>query len=317
MKCTKCDEKAIIKIPYANIALCKIHFSEWLEHRFERIIKKYHMLDGIERVGVAVSGGKDSTTLLHLMHKLSKIYGFELVGINIDLGIDMGKAYSTKSSEFAVKNFEMLGVKYKVIRIKDEYGFTIDEAKKKIKRPVCSTCGLVKRYTLNDIAEREGLDAIATGHNLNDMAQFVLSGYFSGDVLDLSRLKPVSQPEKGYKVKKIKPLFLIYEKEILTYAIINRIPFLYDSCPHTFRVGGATQDKIRRKLEELEDEIPGFMMMLVQNFVDKIQGPLEKEYVKEEDISRCKICGRPTSKGREICSFCATRISMGVLNEAR
>lgn len=317
MKCAKCDEKAIIKIPYANIALCKTHFSEWLERRFERIVKKYHMLDGVKRVGVAVSGGKDSTTLLHLMYKLSKIYDFELVGIHIDLGIDMGKAYSAKSSEFAVKNFEMLGVKYKVVRIKDEYGFTIDEAKKKIRRPVCSTCGLVKRYTLNDIAEREGLDAIATGHNLNDMAQFILSGYFSGDVLDLARLKPVSQPERGYKVKKIKPLFLIYEKEILTYAIVNKIPFLYDSCPHTFRVGGATQDKIRRKLEELEDEIPGFMMMLVQNFVDKIQGPLEKEYVKEEDISRCKICGRPTSKGREICSFCATRIAMGVLNEAR
>ena len=317
MKCAKCDEKAIIKIPYANIALCKTHFTEWLEERFERIVKKYKMLEGVEKVGVAVSGGKDSTTLLHLMYKLSKKYGFEVVGINIDLGIDMGKAYSSKSTEFAVKNFEMLGVKYRVVRIKERYGFTIDETVDKVRRPVCSTCGLVKRYTLNEIAEEEGLDAIATGHNLNDMAQFILSGYYSGDVLDLARLKPVSPPEKGYKVKKIKPLFLIYEKEILTYAIVNKIPFIYDSCPHTFRVGGVTQDKIRRKLEEMEDEIPGFMLRLVQNFVDKIQKPLENEYAKPEDVGRCKICGRPTAKGRDICSFCALRISMGVLNEAR
>lgn len=310
VKCSKCDNKAIIKIPYANLALCKEHFNEYLEKRFERVVEKYKMLEGSERVGVAVSGGKDSTTLLHLMYKLSKKMGFEVFGINIDLGIDMGKKYSSKSTEFAVKNFEMLGIKYHVVRIKEKYGFTIDEAKIKVRRPVCSTCGLVKRYTLNEIAEEEGLDTIATGHNLNDMAQFVMSGYFSGDVMDLARLKPVSPPEKGYKVKKIKPLFLTYEKEILTYAIINNIPFIYDSCPHTFRVGGATQDRIRRKLEELEDETPGFMLMLVQNFTDKIQPALEKEYVKEEEIGRCKICGRPTTKDRDICSFCSIRLKM-------
>jgi len=310
VKCGKCDDEAVIKIPYANISLCARHFTEWLENRFERVVEKYKMFDGSDRIGVAVSGGKDSTTLLHLMNKLAQKRGFEIVGIHIHLGIDMGKGYSDKSLEFALKNFQMLGVKYKLINVKEKYGFTIDEAKFKIRRPICSTCGLVKRYSMEEIAEEEGLDTVVTGHNLNDMAQFVLSGYFSGDVNNLSRLKPVLPPTRGYKVKKVKPLFLIYEKEILTYAILNNIPFIYDSCPHTFRVGGATQDKIRRKLEEMEDEIPGFMLLLVQNFTDKIQEPLEVIYSKVEEVSKCKICGRPTTKDREICSFCATKMKL-------
>jgi len=310
MKCKKCDNKAIIKIPYANISLCKDHFIEWFENRFERVVEKYKMFEGSRKVAVAVSGGKDSTSLLHLMKKYADKYGLELVGINIDLGIDMGKSYSSKSTEFAVKNFEMLGVSYRVVKINERYGFTIDEARVKVRRPVCSTCGLVKRYTLTQVAEEEGADTIVTGHNLNDMAQFIMSGYFSGDVNDLSRLDIISLPEKGYKVKKVKPLFLIYEKEILTYAIVKGIPFLYDSCPHTSRVGGVTQDTIRRKLEELEESIPGYMLMLVENFVNKIQPALKDKYIKEEEIGHCKICGRPTNKGRDICSFCAVRLKI-------
>ena len=310
MKCSKCDNKAIIKIPYANLLLCKDHFIEWLENRFERIVEKYKMFEGSRKVAVAVSGGKDSTTLLHLMKKYADKHGLEVVGIHIDLGIDMGKVYSNKSKEFAVKNFEMLGVDYRVVSIKDRYGFTIDEAKFKVNRPVCSTCGLVKRYTLTEIAEEERADTIATGHNLNDMAQFIMSGYYSGDISNLSRLDIITPPQHGYKIKKVKPLFLIYEKEILTYAIVKGIPFIYDSCPHSFRVGGVTQDTIRRKLEELEEVIPGFMLRLVENFINKIQPALKEKYEKEEEISYCKICGRPTIKGRDICSFCAVRLKI-------
>ena len=310
MKCSKCDNKAIIKIPYANIALCKDHFIEWFENRFERIVDKYKMFEGSRKVAVAVSGGKDSTTLLHLMKKYADKHGLEIVGVHIDLGIDMGRAYSNKSKEFAIKNFEMLGVDYRIVSIKDRYGFTIDEAKFKVNRPVCSTCGLVKRYTLNEIAEEVGADTIATGHNLNDMAQFIMSGYYSGDISNLSRLEIITPPKYGYKTKKVKPLFLMYEKEIMTYAIVKGIPFIYESCPHSFRVGGVTQDTIRRKLEEIEEAIPGFMLRLVENFINKIQPALKERYEKEEEVSYCKICGRPTTKGRDICSFCAVRLKI-------
>lgn len=309
MRCTKCDNPAVIKIPYANLYLCKEHFIEWFEKKVEKTIDKYHMLDDTKKLAVAVSGGKDSTTLLHVLTKIAQNRGIEVLGITIDLGIDMGTKYSRNSVDYAVKNYEMLGVKYRIVKLKEEYGFTIDEAKYKIRRPVCSTCGLTKRYILEKVAKEEGADTIATGHNLNDIAQYVITGYYNGDVSSLARLSPISPAEHGF-VKKIKPLFLTTEKETTTYAIVKGIPFLYQSCPHTFRVGGETQDKLRRSIEEIEDKIPGFMMSLVRNFEEKIRPALIK--VEKAEIGKCKICGMPTTANREICSFCAVRIKLGV-----
>ncbi|AWR98283.1 adenine nucleotide alpha hydrolase family protein [Acidianus sulfidivorans JP7] len=309
MKCTKCGNPAIIKLAYANLYLCDKHFVEWFENRVEKTVDKYNMLENTKKLAIAVSGGKDSTTLLHVMTKIAQKRGIDIIGITIDLGIDMGKKYSSNSVEFAVKNYEMLGVKYRVIRIKEEYGFTIDKARFKIRRPVCSTCGLTKRYVLEKVAKEEGADTLATGHNLNDISQYVLTGYYNGDILSLARLSPVSPAENGY-IKKIKPLFLSSEKETMTYAIIKKIPFLYQSCPHTFRVGGETQDKIRRSIEEIEDKVPGFMLSLVQNFESKFR-PLMAD-IPKATLGKCKICGMPTNNNRDICSFCATRLKMTV-----
>lgn len=75
-------------------------------------------------------------------------------------------------------------------------------------------------------------------------------------------------------------------------------------------MGGRTQDAVRRNLEEMEDKIPGYMLNLVENFERKIRPALEEKYLKKEEVSKCKICGMPTSKGRDICSFCAIRIKM-------
>ena len=309
MKCSKCDRDAVIRIPYANLYLCKEHLNEYVEERVERTMRKYGMLKGVKRIAVAVSGGKDSTSLLHILHRLSQRLGFEVIGVTIDLGIDSGRAYSSKSVEIAVKNFEALRVPYRVVSLKREYGFTVEDAKRGLRRPVCSSCGLAKRYVLSQVAEEEKADALATGHNLNDMAQFIMMGYYSGDVENLARLEPVSPP-KFYSHYKIKPLFLTYEKEIMTFALVNGIPFMIESCPLSWRVGGTTQEAIRRKLEELEEQIPGFMLRLVETFVNKVRGPLAEKYVREEEVSKCKVCGRPTVKGRDICSFCAMRLKL-------
>ncbi|BBG24351.1 TIGR00269 family protein [Sulfuracidifex tepidarius] len=309
MNCSKCNGEAVIRIAHANLSLCSVHFIEWLEERVERTVEKYKMLEGTKRLGIAVSGGKDSTTLLHVMKKIADKKGIEILGINVDLGIDQGKLYSSKSTEMALKNFEMLGIKYRIVNLEREYGFSIDEAKRGIHRPVCSTCGLSKRYITNWVALEEGLDTVATGHNVNDNAQFIMMGYLTGDVSNLSRLRSVAPSENGL-IKKIKPLFLTYEKETLTYALLKKIPFILDSCPNTFRVGGRTQDSIRRNLEEMEDKVPGYMLNLVESFERKIRPALEEKYLKKEEVGKCKICGMPTSKDRDICSFCAVRIKM-------
>ncbi len=307
MKCSLCDKKAVREIPYMKLFLCREHFINWFNQRFIKDSKKYKLFENSKKVAVAVSGGKDSTTLLHLLNAASKQLNFEIVGLTIDLGIDNGTGYSRKSVEIAVKNFNMAQVKYKVIDLSKEYNFNIDKAKYSTNRPVCSVCGLSKRYILNAAAEEMDADTLATGHNLDDMAQFIFSGYIYGNLESLARNSLINPPERGYRIKKVKPLFFTPESEILHYAILMGFPFIYDPCPYSSEFGSVAQERIGDMLKNMEAKMPGIMMNLAKTFEQQIRPALHDIYSRNEDVGKCKLCGRPTSKGREICSFCSIK----------
>ena len=82
MKCKKCSERASIKMPQHNMALCHEHFLEWLPQHTQRTIEKFRMFTPDEKVIVAVSGGKDSLALWDVLIRL----GYQADGIYIDLG---------------------------------------------------------------------------------------------------------------------------------------------------------------------------------------------------------------------------------------
>ncbi|MGC8773097.1 MAG: ATP-binding protein [Conexivisphaera sp.] len=299
-RCRICGRPGAIRIPYANAWFCEEHFPEWLERRIRRISEKYGMFEGSRRVAVAVSGGKDSVALLHALKGVGDDAGFEVVGVHLDLGIG---DFSRASAEAARRNAEMLGIEGVIVDLRKRYGFTIPEAVRSIRRPACSTCGLVKRYALVEAAEEVGADTLATGHNLDDMAQFVAMGYQSGDVEGLARLRPVI-PAGRYAVRSVKPLFLVYERETAEYVRMRGLPIASTRCPLKDATSGGV---VREKMLEVEDAMPGFMLRLVQEFADSIQPALADRYLHEEEVGRCRICGRPTSRDREICSFCAIR----------
>jgi len=72
--CSRCKKPAITFIRYNGTHLCKNHFIEYFEKRVKKDIKKQgKTIKGI-KIGVALSGGKDSTVVLHLIHDIfSKI----------------------------------------------------------------------------------------------------------------------------------------------------------------------------------------------------------------------------------------------------
>jgi len=60
MRCRKCGQRAAINMRHHRLALCSIHFPEWLMEQTQRFIEKYNMFTPSDRLLVAVSGGKDS-----------------------------------------------------------------------------------------------------------------------------------------------------------------------------------------------------------------------------------------------------------------
>ncbi len=309
VKCSKCGRRAVIKLRYAKLSLCEKHFIEFIENRFIKLSVRNRFFEGVRKVLVAVSGGKDSVTLLHLMYKAAKYFGFEIHGLTIDLGI--GRDYSKKSVEASVKNFEMLNIPYTVFSLRDNYGFTIDDVamygrEVGIRKPVCSVCGIVKRYIMNKVALEINADAIATGHNLDDMVQYILSSVYSGRVEDIAKLS-LKTPTRDKLIGRIKPLAYFSEKETLMYVVLKKLPFNYDICPHykpkSFHV------KLRKISNELEEAIPGSKITLTRTFLKKIGPALEAKYsFKIGEIRKCRLCGMPTTG--EICSFCKIRLAM-------
>lgn len=275
-------------MPHHRIALCKEHYIEWFERRVERTIREFRMFSKKDRVLVAVSGGKDSLSLWHALHRL----GYQADGLYINLGIG---EYSQLSEEKAKNLAQGIGRTLHVIRLKDlvEDIPTIKEIEK---RPACSVCGNLKRYYMNKSAKELGFSVIATGHNLDDESATLMGNVLSWNLGYLQRQYPVLKEGNGF-VKKVKPLCLITEKESALYALLSGIDFVEEECPYSV---GASSIEYKLLLSQIEERSPGTKLRFYLEFLRKIQPLLKRE--EKLELKPCSICGEPTSA--DVCTVC-------------
>ena len=229
MKCRKCENKASVHMRQHKLALCKEHYLEWVPEQTERFIQKYEMFTPDEKILVAVSGGKDSLSLWHILVKL----GYQADGLYLGLGIDGGINYSHESQrlteEFAARN----NLKLHVVDIEKEYGQPIPVIAQRSHRgdgKPCAVCGLAKRHEMNRVARDLGYDVLATGHNLDDEAAVLFGNTLNWSSEYLLRQGPVLPGAPGL-ARKVKPLCRFYEREMTAYAILSGIEYIYEECP--------------------------------------------------------------------------------------
>ena len=153
MKCSICGRKAVIHRKYEGRALCRQCFCRSIERRFKKAVGKYRMIDSGDKIAVAVSGGKDSATTLYLMNMILKPRrDTELFAISIDEGIKGSRDLALKKARQLCKK---LGIKQYVFSFKKEYGKTMDEMARELKkrkkglREPCTYCGVGRRFLLN------------------------------------------------------------------------------------------------------------------------------------------------------------------------
>ena len=294
-KCSKCNKPSITFIRYNGTHLCKEHFIEYFEKRVKKEIKKQGKTESGSRIGVALSGGKDSTVTLFMLKKIfSKRKDVDLFAISVDEGI---KGYRDKSLKIARENCKELEVEHHIISFKETIGYTLDEIVSKSKDlGECTYCGVFRRFCLNKKARELELNKIATGHNLDDFSQSILMNFVNGDLEKLARLGPHIKVQPGL-IPRILPLRIIPEKEVTLYAIINNIKFYDGICPYSIH---ALRGKFRDILDELEYINPGTRHSIVKSY-DGIKDILIQKFPPAK-LNKCNICGEPTSQ--EICKAC-------------
>ena len=299
MKCRKCGAKASVNLRQHHMALCKDHFLEWVPAQTERFIKKYAMFTRDEKILVAVSGGKDSLSLWDILQRL----GYQADGLYICLGIDEGIQYSAESQRLAESFAAGRGLRLHVVDIQKEYKDAIPVLTLKNRRGKgkdCSICGLVKRHEMNRIARDFGYDVLATGHNLDDEAATLFGNTLNWAGEYLLRQGPVLARKPGL-ARKVKPLCRLYERDMLAYALLRYIEYIYDECPLSV---GAASIQYKELLNRLENQRPGAKLSFYLSFLEARQNGLfiERQAIQAE-LHPCPICGQPTS-AEGLCSFC-------------
>ena len=290
-----CNSKPVMEL-YSGEKLCKSHFTEYFESKVFKTIRQFDLIGKEENLGIALSGGKDSLTTLHILNKLSKQHPkIKINAIAIDEGIH---GYRDKTLEKARDFCNKNGVNLHIFSYKEEFGLALDEMLKILDVKPCSICGVFRRYLSNKKAKELKLSKLATGHNLDDECQSIMMNQMKNSIHASARLGPkVGLVQDDKFVQRIKPLYLCTEKEVTTYAFINGLLDEFNECPN---VPQSFRANVRDMLNNLEQKFPGTKYSTVNSFLQTL--PFLKQQFKADAIKICSKCSEPSSNG--VCNAC-------------
>jgi tRNA 2-thiocytidine biosynthesis protein TtcA len=216
-----------------------------LVRAMSRAIEDFRMIAEGDRILVAVSGGKDSYTMHHLLAGLRARapVSFTLVAVNIDQG------HPGYPGHLLTEYMQARGHDFRMIR-EDTYSIVTEKIPEG--KTYCSLCSRLRRGILYRLATELGCTKIALGHHRDDVVvTLLLNLFFSGQ---LKAMPPKLISDDGAHTV-IRPLVYCAEQDIRAYADQQGFPILpCDLC--------GSQENLQRKvisrmLEDLERDNPG------------------------------------------------------------
>jgi len=256
------------------------------------------MLEPRDHVAIAVSGGKDSITLLSILAKLSSRFPMtRLTAITVDEGIS---GYREEAVELASKYASNLGIQHQTISFEELYGQGLDDflrTKQGKRLTACAYCGVWRRKAINLLAKKVGATKIATAHNLDDIVQTFLLNLLEGDTERFVRFSPVLKDPRGLFMPRIKPLCQIPEREVALYGFTNNLEFQSASCPYMTE---ALRNELRSIVNRLETAHPGIMNSAYRSMI-RLRN-LAEPTLPPQALQLCEACGEPSTLS--LCEAC-------------
>jgi tRNA 2-thiocytidine biosynthesis protein TtcA len=207
------DEPSILD-PRAKIRLNKLQ--KRLRREVGNAILDYGMIQSGDRVMVALSGGKDSFTLLDILIILqcNAPVDFELIAVNLD------QKQPGFPQHVLPEYLESRNIPYHIIE-QDTYAVVkrvVPEGK-----TTCGLCSRLRRGALYHFAKQNGVTRIALGHHRDDIIETFFLNLFYGGKLKAMPPKLLSD-DRSHIV--IRPLAYCREKDISAYAALRDFPII-------------------------------------------------------------------------------------------
>lgn len=232
-----------------------------MEHDIRRLtgraIGDFGLIENHDRILVALSGGKDSWTLLHVLENLRRRapVAFSLVAVTIHPGFP---GFQTRFIEdyLRAQGYEHRVVCAPIHKVMIEK-LTPDETP-------CALCSRLRRGVLYTQARELGCTKIALGHHRDDFIEtLLLNQFYNGKI---KAMAPLLRADDGRNVV-IRPLVYVPEDDIIRFAAEAGFPIICCACPVC---GDQDMKRVRIKnlLAALERERPGVKSSLLAALAD-------------------------------------------------
>ena len=213
--------------------------------KFLKAVNEYGLVQDGDKIAIAISGGKDSLLLYKLFQRLKKDKrrNFEFRAVNLNPGFKKEDLDNFKN------NLLKLDIDCEIF---DTNIWKI--ANEKAKDYPCFLCAKMRRGILYKKVEEYGYNKLALGHHFDDVIETTLINiFYSGSVKTMT---PVVDSTSG-KLKVIRPLIYVEEKDIIQYTKKNGI--LAMNCGCTIEAGktSSKRKEVKDLLKDLEQKHPG------------------------------------------------------------
>jgi tRNA 2-thiocytidine biosynthesis protein TtcA len=187
-----------------------------LLRQMSQLNRRFTLIEPNDKIMVAISGGKDSWALLHLLRAYQRMlpFSYELVAVNLDQG------HPGFPVEVLREHLEAHGFAYHLVA-KDTH--TVVKSNTREGKAFCSLCSRLRRGILYDVAVELGATKIALGHHRDDVIETLLLNAFYAGQLKAMPAKLVSDDRRNVVIR---PLASCGEAEIASWAQLRAFPIV-------------------------------------------------------------------------------------------
>ena len=250
--------------------------------KFVKAVKEYELISSSDKIAVCISGGKDSFLLAKCLEELKRHGQFDF-GLEF---IVMDPGYSKPHLNEIKKNLDLLNInahifKSDIFDVTDLHGGD---------NP-CYLCARMRRGFLYNKAKELGCNKIALGHHFNDVIETILMNIvYTGQ---FASMPPKLHSTNFHGMELIRPLYLVHEKDILSWTRFNELEFIDCACSVTKKKSGKRQE-IKELINYLktvyEDADLNLFKCSMNTNIDTLLGYKEKGIRKSflENYDKCE-----------------------------
>lgn len=244
----------------------RVKYLKRISRKTGQAISEFDMIQENDKIMVAISGGKDSWTLLHILQTMKKKapIKFDLIAVKIDYP-------NTNQENERIKNYCLsIGINTEIIYTNINKIIRDNLNKKK---SLCAFCARLRRGFLYTAYNKFAVTKLALGHHREDNNETLLMNLFFS-----SQIKGMSPKYRSDNKKHviIRPMISVSEEDIDNFVKYSDFPIIDNNCPFG---KSHERNKMKKLLNELEKKYPN-----IKNTISAAQNKVILSHLKDKNL---------------------------------